>query len=398
MIKRQISAKCIEASKKYPVLTITGPRQSGKTTLARMVFSDYRYVSLEEPDNAAYAKEDPKGFLAQYTDNLIVDEAQRAPKLFSYIQTIVDSEDRPGRYILTGSHNFLLMESITQSLAGRCAIFHLLPFSKAELQGTQPLDIDRLDKPRALSLKKKTADLYDMLFTGFYPRIHDRHLKPQEWLGDYLHSYIERDVRLISNIGSLETFQRFMGLCAARSGQLLNIASLALDCGITAVTARKWLSILECSFIIKLLRPHYKNFNKRLIKSPKLYFMDTGLLCHLLKIRSAAQLGKSEMRGHVFETAVIDELIKSYYNRRREPDIFFWRDSNGHEVDLLISRGEELLPVGIKSGRTFSENLIKELMFWRDLTGNPEHPGVLIYGGDKQFTFKGLTIIPWAAL
>ena len=398
MIKRQLSEKLIEAAKKYPVLTITGPRQSGKTTLARYVFKDYQYVSLEEPDNAKMAKEDPRGFLDQYTGNLIIDEAQKVPELFSYIQTIVDTEDKPGRFILTGSHNFLLMENITQSLAGRCAIFHLLPFSKNELEGSQPVDINYIDELKALPKKKKAGDLYEMLFTGFYPRIHDRHLEPQEWLQDYLLSYIERDVRLISNIGDVETFQRFMGFCAARSGQILNITSLASDCGITSTTAKKWLSILECSFIIKLLRPHYKNFNKRLIKSPKIYFTDTGLMCHLLKIRSSDELRKSDMRGPVFETWVINEFIKNYYNRRREPDMYFWRDSSGNEVDLVISKDNELLPIGIKSSQTFNDNLIKELNFWRNLTNNPNHPGVLIYGGDKFLKFKGLTILPWTML
>jgi predicted AAA+ superfamily ATPase len=377
---------------------MTGPRQSGKTTLVRHVFSGYQYVSLEDPDNAKMANEDPRGFFGQYAGNLIIDEAQKVPKLFSYIQTIVDTEDRPGRFILTGSHNFLLMENITQSLAGRCAIFHLLPFSRAELAGSPPLDIDHMDSLKAVSRKKKTGDLYDMLFTGFYPRIHDRQLEPQEWFQDYLISYIERDVRLISNIGDVETFQRFMGFCAACSGQILNMTSLASDCGITPVTAKKWLSILECSFIIKFWRPHYKNFNKRLIKSPKLYFTDTGLLCHLLKIRSSDELRKSDRKGAIFETWVIDEFIKNYYNRRLQPDLFFWRDSSANEVDLVISRSSELLPVGIKSSQTFTDNLIKELSFWRRLTGNPNHPGILIYGGDKYLEFRGLKIVPWTML
>jgi len=259
MIKRLLAVKLLNAAKKYPILTLTGPRQSGKTTLARFVFENYEYVSLEDPDNALMAKDDPRGFFESHEGNVILDEVQRAPDLFSYIQTIVDTEDRPGRFVLTGSHNFLLMESITQSLAGRCAIFHLLPFSRAELAGTEPLDIDNLEHTVAMPASQTEEDLYEMLYTGFYPRIHDRHLEPQEWLQDYLHSYIERDVRLISNIGSVETFQRFMAFCAARSGQVLNIASLAGDCDITPVTAKKWLSILESSFIIKLLRPHYKN-------------------------------------------------------------------------------------------------------------------------------------------
>lgn len=398
MIQRVLAKKLAETAAKYPVLTVTGPRQSGKTTLARHVFKDYQYVSLEEPDNVKMAQEDPRGFLDQYDGNVIIDEAQKVPALFSYIQTIVDTEDRPGRFILTGSHNFLLMEGITQSLAGRCAIFHLLPFSKSELEGAEPVEIDSIEQLKESPRKKTIGDLYEMLFTGFYPRIHDRHLEPQEWLQDYLLSYIERDVRLISNIGNVETFQRFMGLCAGRSGQLLNITSLASDCGITPVTAVKWLSILECSFIIKLLRPHHRNFNKRLIKSSKLYFTDTGLLCHLLKLRSPDDLRNSDTRGAIFETWVMNEFIKNFYNRRREPDMFFWRDSTGNEVDLLIPRGSELLPIGIKSGRTFNDILIKELMFWRRLTDRQNHPGVLIYGGDKRLEFKELTILPWTML
>lgn len=398
MIKRILSSKLEEAAKKYPVLTITGPRQSGKTTLARYVFKDYQYVSLEDPDNAKMAKEDPRGFFNQHPEQIIIDEVQRVPKLFSYIQTIVDKEERPGRFVLTGSHNFLLMESVTQSLAGRCAIFHLLPFSRAELMGTASLDIENLEILKTSVVKQSQGDLYKMLYTGFYPRIYDKHLEPQEWLQDYLYSYIERDVRLISNIGDVETFQRFMGLCAARSGQILNMISLASDCGIAPATAKKWLSILEVSFIVKLLRPYYSNFNKRLIKSPKLYFTDTGLLCHLLKIRSDERLSKSKFRGQIFETWVVSEFIKNFYNRRREPDMFFWRDSNANEVDLIVSRGNEILPVGIKSSQTFDSNLIDELTFWRNLTGNPKHPGILVYGGDKILEFKGLNILPWYML
>jgi len=375
MIKRKQGGKLGQAAKKYPVLTLTGPRQSGKTTLAQYVFSNYEYVSLEDPDNSRMANDDPRGFLDLHTENVIIDEAQRAPELFSYIQTIVDMDDRPGRYVLTGSHNFLLMEKVTQSLAGRCAIFHLLPFSRAELTGSESLDIDALENTSSQPKRPPKEDLYEMLFTGFYPRS----------------SYIERDVRLISNIGSMETFERFMGFCAARSGQILNIALLASDCDIAPVTAKKWLSILECSFIIKLLRPHYRNFNKRLIKSPKLYFTDTGLLCFLLKIRSAQELRNHDLRSAIFETWVVDEFLKNYYNHRREPDIYFWRDSNANEVDLLISRGSELLPVGIKASQTFNNSLIKELVFWRNLTGKADHPGVLIYGGDKLLKFKGLT-------
>lgn len=395
MIRRNQTEKLLEAAKKYPVLTLTGPRQSGKTTLVRNIFKDYEYISLEDPDNSEIANDDPRGFLNMHSGNIIIDEAQRAPLLFSYIQTIVDMEDKPGRFVLTGSHNFLLMEKITQSLAGRCAIFHLLPFSRAELTQTQSLDIDNIENITSTDNYPTKCNLYEMLFKGFYPRIHDKDLNPQEWLQDYIHSYIERDVRLISNIGSVEAFERFMCFCAARSGQILNIASLASDCDISPITAKKWLSVLECSFIIKLLRPHYKNFNKRLIKSPKLYFVDTGLLCHLLKIRSAEELKTHKMMGNIFEAWVIDEFIKNYYNRRLTSDIYYWRDSNGNEIDLIIERGKTLLPVGIKSGQTFNNNLLKELFFWRTITQQPNCPGVLIYGGDKILKFKGLTILPW---
>ncbi|HOK65963.1 MAG TPA: ATP-binding protein [Anaerohalosphaeraceae bacterium] len=398
MIKRTVERKLKEASISYPVIAITGPRQSGKTTLARKVFPDYRYLSLEEPDQAHIAQEDPRGFLSQSTDPMILDEVQRVPKLLSYIQTIVDLDNRPGRFVLTGSHNFLLMEGISQSLAGRCAIFYLLPFSQAELRGREPIDIEQLDTPKTLTVPEKKGDLYEMLFAGFYPRIHDRGLDPQEWLGDYLSTYVERDVRLISNIGDAQTFRRFLGLCAARSGQLLNLSSLARDCGITVVTARKWLSILETSFLIKLLTPHYENFNKRLIKTPKLYFIDTGLLCYLLKIRSPDELQKSGLRGQVFETWVVEEFIKNCCHRKREPDFYYWRDSNGHEVDLVVSRGTALLPISVKSGQTFSEDFIKELLFWRRLTGCDEHPGVVIYGGDQFFEYKGFTVVPWYML
>lgn len=395
LIHRIIAKQLLDAAQKYPVITLTGPRQSGKTTLCRHVFKDYVYISLEDPDNAQMAKEDPRGFLGMHTGNVILDEVQRVPHLFSYIQTLADVEDRPGRFVLTGSHNFLLMEKITQSLAGRCAIFHLLPFSRAELMLETPLDIETLGRNVKITDHPVQMDLYDMMFRGFYPRIYDKDLNPQEWLHDYLHSYIERDVRLISNIGSVDEFERFMGLCAGRSGQILNISSLAADCGISQITAKKWISILESSFIIKLLRPHFQNFNKRLIKSPKLYFNDTGLLCYLLRIRSVEELKTHGMRGMIFETWVVGEFIKNYFNRRLEPDIYYWRDSNANEVDLIVSLGNKLVPVAIKCGQTFNSDMLKELVFWRNLTNCPDHPGVLIYGGAKPLRFKGLEILPW---
>ena len=285
MIQRALAAALRRAARRFPVVTVTGPRQSGKTTLVKHEFPRHAYVSLEEPDQRAFALEDPRGFLAQFPGPLVIDEAQRAPDLFSYLQVLVDERDVPGRYVLTGSQNFLLLQSVSQSLAGRCAILHLLPLSLAELSARPPLALTRLglSVPR-LPARPKPA-LEQVLFTGFYPRIHARKLPPREWLAGYVQTYLERDVRQVLNIGDLETFSRFLRLCAGRNGQLVNLSALAADCGISQPTARSWLSVLEASFIVVLLRPHFQNFNKRLTKSPRLYLLDTGLLCYLLNIR-----------------------------------------------------------------------------------------------------------------
>jgi len=284
MLKRTLEKKLKKAAKQYPVVTLTGPRQSGKTTLVKMAFPDYEYLSLEEPDHRAFAIEDPRGFLSQFSEKVILDEIQRAPDLFSYIQTIVDTKDISGQFILTGSQNFLLLQKVSQSLAGRCAVLHLLPFSLSELNQRRPLPIDSIGRQLPGKNRFLNEKLSSVLFKGFYPRIHDKSLEPIDWLGNYFQTYIERDVRDVLNVGDLETFSRFVRLCAGRSGQLLNLSSLANDCGITHTTSKRWISILETSFIVFLLRPHYKNFSKRLIKSPKLYFLDTGLLSYLLRI------------------------------------------------------------------------------------------------------------------
>nr|MBC8218718.1 ATP-binding protein [Planctomycetota bacterium] len=275
MIKRHLEQKLESALKQYPVVSITGPRQSGKTTLMKSTLKNYDYVSLEDPDYRADAMDDPRGFLGQFTSNVMLDEVQQVPALFSYIQGIVDQVDKPGQFVLSGSHNFLLMERISQSLAGRCAILHLMPFSRSELLGKKPMNISNIGKAVSRTKADTKEKMFDMLFKGFYPRIHDKNLAPQNWLANYYQSYIERDVRNIINIGDVETFGRFVRLCAGRSGQMLNMASLASDSGVSAVTVKRWLSILQASFIVKLLMPHHKNFRKRLVKSPKLYFLDT---------------------------------------------------------------------------------------------------------------------------
>lgn len=395
-IPRHLEQRLRVGLKQFPVVTITGPRQSGKTTLARTALSGYEYVNLENPDDRRMAREDPRGFLRRFEGKVIIDEAQYAPDVFSYIQGIVDEENQAGRFVLTGSQNFLLLKSISQSLAGRCDILHLLPFSWAELHRAELLPIEEAVHRKPHSLGGPDADLMEVMMTGGYPRIHDQGIEPQLWMANYYRSYIERDVRDLVNVGDLETFGRFMGLCAGRAGQLLNLSSLAGDCGISHSTARRWVSILETSFIVTLLRPHHRNFNKRLVKSPKLYFLDTGLLCYLLRIRTPRDLAIHAARGAVFESWVVSETIKNYMNRGLPPDVYFWRDSTGHEIDLLLEgSGGTFTPIEVKSGQTFNSDFVKEMNWWRQAGELPETPGAVIYGGDLSTTYKNDRVLSW---
>jgi len=399
MIARHLARTLKNAARDYPVVTLTGPRQSGKTTLVRAAFPRHRYASLEDPDARAFALSDPRGFLQQFRGRVILDEVQRAPDLFSYIQGIVDEADRPGQFILTGSQNFLLLTRVSQSLAGRCAVLRLLPFSRPELIGRGLRDVATLRPPtkrKALAAGPSMTDVFQTLFTGGFPRIHDKGLAPQSWLGNYYQTYLERDVRDLLNVGDIEGFGRFVRLCAGRSGQLLNASSLAADAGISHTTARRWLSMLEASFVIYLLRPHHRNFNKRLVKSPKLYFVDTGLLCYLLRIRTPGDLITHAARGAIFETWVVSEALKNYFNRGTEPDIYFWRDSAGHEVDLLIDQGSELRPVEIKSGQTIASDFFAALEYWREIAGDQAGPPGLVCGGDDSYTRSGVSVLSWA--
>ena len=395
MIKRHIEKNLIKAAGEYPVVILIGPRQSGKTTLVRTTFNRHRYTSLEDPDNREFASEDPRGFLGQFTGSVILDEIQRVPTLFSYIQSIVDEKDQAGQFILTGSQNFLLMEKVSQSLAGRCAILHLLPFTRSELAGQPIMDITTV--ARRIPRRKVDEDdnLFDHLFAGGYPRIHDKQLEPHRWLANYYHTYIERDVRQVLNIGDIEAFGRFIRLCAGRCGQLLNMSSLAADCGISTMTVKRWLSILEASYLILLLRPHHKSFRKRMVKTSKLYFLDSGLLCYLLRIRRSEDLSIHALRGAVFESWVISELLKDYYNSSREPDIYFWRDSTGHEIDVIIDLGTELLPIEIKSGQTISSDFFKGLDYWRSLPKQRNCPAALVYGGNASYARRKTMVISW---
>lgn len=401
MIRRHLSAVLKVAARRYPVVTITGPRQSGKTTLARATFPRHEYVSLEDPDQRAFALDDPRGFLGRFAGKVILDEVQRVPSLFSYMQGIVDEEDRPGRFILSGSQNFLLLQSVSQSLAGRCAVLHLLPLSRSELAGRKIMNLDRIGhlpagKARRPTKPAQSNSLFEMLFTGFYPRIHDKRLPPQDWLANYYQTYLERDARDLLNVGDIEAFGRFVRLCAGRCGQLLNLASLASDTGVSHTTARRWLSILEASFIVYLLRPHYRNFNRRMVKSPKLYFLDTGLLCYLLRVRTPEELVMHAARGPIFESWVVSELLKTYLNQGRQADLFFWRDSNGHEVDLIVDRGDHLVPIEIKSGQTMAGDFFQALDYWRTLAKQPESPAALVYGGDSSSMRHHVAVTSWA--
>lgn len=395
MIERLLAPKLRQAARHFPVVTLTGPRQSGKTTLVRTVFASHDYVSLEPPDHRRFAIEDPRGFLGQFDRPVILDEAQRAPDLFSYIQGMVDERPgRTGRFILTGSQNFLLLQSISQSLAGRCAVLHLLPLSQAEILGRNPLPIPAWGRELPKAPPAPSAGLMETLCAGAYPRIHDRRLAPRDWLAGYYQTYLERDVRNVLNVGDMEAFGRFVRLCAGRCGQLLSLSGLAEDCGISHTSARRWLSVLEASFIIALLRPHHRNFGKRIIKSPKLYFLDTGLLCYLLEIRSSKELLHRAERGAVFESFVVSELYKNYTHRGEQPRLHFWRDIGGREVDVLLDQGTELTPVEVKSGQTIAPGFFDGLAHWRALAGE-ETPAALVYGGEEMYRRKGVCVYPW---
>jgi len=379
MIERNLSSELDALSRQYPVVTVTGPRQSGKTTLVKAVFPGWTYVSLEAPDIREYAALDPRGFIEAYPERVIVDEVQRAPDLFSYIQTHVDDMGKEGVYVLTGSFNFGLMEGISQSLAGRVAVLELLPlaFSEMDRAGVMPTSIE------------------EMMVAGGYPRIYDRGLTPQQWYANYVTTYLERDVRKIKNVSDLSVFQRFLKMCAARSGQILNLSSLGDDCGITHNTAKSWLSILEASYIVYLLKPHYKNFNKRLVKSPKIYFYDSGLLAYLIGISDPDTLLTHASRGHVFETWVISELLKGRLNRGLKDNLYFWRDNSGHEIDCIVDHGDRLMALEIKSGKTVSEDFFKGLRFWSRISGAESKEMVLVYAGLMDQTRKDGRALSW---
>jgi predicted AAA+ superfamily ATPase len=381
VIKRFLEVPIQDLATQFPVVAILGPRQSGKTTLARMVFKDHIYLSFEDLDIREFAINDPRGFLEKYRNphGMILDEFQHAPDILSYIQTYVDLEKPRGYFILTGSQNFLVNQAISQSLAGRIAITTLLPLSIAELAQAQLLP----------------SRIEELVYRGSYPSIHANLVRPNDWYPGYLLTYLERDVRQITNIGDLSTFKTFMQLCAGRIGQLLNYTQLANDCGISVSTAMRWLSALEASYIIQLVQPHHKNFSKRVVKTPKLYFYDTGLACSLLGIESTEQVDSHYLRGGLIESFIITDFTKQFYNSKRQPHIYFWRDSRGQEVDCLIERRDELIPIEIKGGKTPSGHYFDSLTSWGNIAGTiPAGPFVVYAGADTQKRSIG-TILSW---
>lgn len=378
MIERKAKIKLKELASVFKAVAVTGPRQSGKTTLVKALFEHMPYLSLENPDTRKFAAEDPRGFLGNYPQGAILDEVQGSPELFSYLQEILDNSNLPSQFILTGSNNFLLQQNIVQTLAGRIAFINLLPFSLQELypKGSEMPGEDKI------------------MLTGLYPPVYDRHIPPEDWYPNYIRTYIDRDVRQIKNITELNIFERFMQLLAGRNAQELNLSALAVETGVDIKTIQSWISILESSFIIFLLRPHFKNFKKTLVKRPKLYFYDTGLVCSLLGITNESQLSIHPLRGSLFESLIVSEFVKKRTNTGRSINLYYWRDKTGHEIDIIIDNAGKLTPVEIKSGKTINTEFFKNLLYWNTLSG--EKKGYLIYSGEEeQHWSNGIEVINW---
>lgn len=379
MIKRILEGKIVELARHFPVVALTGPRQSGKTTLVKQCFPTKPYVSLEDYDIRQLATEDPRGFLESYKEGAILDEAQKVPTLFSYLQTRVDADAKKGQFILTGSQNFLLHEKITQSLAGRVALLTLLPFSFEEL------------KSGGLLEPSWKANAY----RGFYPAVRAGGVPVEAWASSYLQTYLERDVRSLENIRDLSLFQKFLQLCAGRVGQLLNYSAVAKDLGVSPNTVQEWISVLEASFVVYLLKPYHKNFKKRMVKAPKLYFYDTALACHLLGLRSVKDLDLHFLRGALFENMVIMEAVKKQLNKGQVPHVYFWRDQAGNEVDLLVEQGTSLVPMELKSSETVPERGLENIRFWEKLTGQISEEACVIYGGEVGYSNSKGRFLSW---
>jgi len=378
MITRIAKEKLINLANTFKCVAVTGARQSGKTTLVKEVFSSKPYVSLENIDTRQFALEDPRGFLSSYPNGAILDEVQRCPELFSYLQEILDNSTEKGLYILTGSNNFLLQENITQSLAGRVGFLNLLPFSIQELQDNN-LAFDSVE---------------EQIINGFYPPIYDQKIPVSDWCPNYIRTYIERDVRQIKNVTDLIIFERFIKLLAGRTGQEFNASSLAVETGVDVKTIQSWVGILESSFIIYLLKPHYNNFKKTIVKRPKIYFYDTALVCSLLGIRTISHLETHPAKGAIFETMVVTEFVKNRTNKALPINLYYWRDKAGHEIDLIIDNEEVLLPIEIKSGKTINSDFFKNLDYFKKITGFQN--SLIVYNGElAQKRTNGTEVVNW---
>ncbi len=381
MISRDIAPLVLQLARQYPVLTLTGPRQSGKTTLCRALFPGKPYVTLEDPDVRRFAEEDPRGFLGSYAQGAVFDEIQRAPMLPSYLQAMVDADASSGRFILTGSQQFELMSQVSQSLAGRTAVLRLLPFSLAETARMHPV-----------------ASLPHTLLCGFYPRIHDQQLDPTQALGNYFATYVERDLRQLAAVHDLQRFERFVRLCAGRVGQLLNLTSLGNDAGVTHTTARAWIDLLQTSFIVHLLPPWLTNTSKRLVKSPKLYFHDVGLACWLLGLREPEQVARDPLLGALFENFIVMEALKDRFNQGGTPEMYFYRDAVGNELDLLLPEGRQLRAVEVKAGATVNPDYFRGLRSFQEAFPQTLSGGSVVYGGDTSQNRSDWPVISWKRL
>ncbi|MBN1130685.1 MAG: ATP-binding protein [Chitinispirillaceae bacterium] len=393
-IKRHVENRLGKTARSFPALWITGPRQAGKTTLAKRVFGSYTYVSFEDMDMRSFAKKDPRAFLRQFSDRVILDEVQKCPDILSYLQTHIDELGGSGHYVLTGSHQFQLAASISQSLAGRVAIVNLLPFSLSERYGLTPVPVDSTGSAGGGMLPAGHT-LEKILFQGMYPAIHSRKIDATAWLSSYYATYLERDVREVTSVHNLHQFDTFVRLCAARTGNMVNFTEISSSCGASLPTIKSWLSILEMSGIIKLVQPYFVNFSKRLVKTPKLYFLDTGLLCYLLRIADESQLAFHSLKGRIFESFIVSEVIKSFCNALAEPPVYFWRDSKGREIDLLLDLGRYLWPVEIKASETVSDSFFDTLNWWFDLPGNRAKNGTVVYGGKGSQRRGAINVRSW---
>lgn len=378
-IDRHITDKLKELTGSFPVITLTGPRQSGKTTLLKKVFPGYKYVNFEDPEQRVLFTTDPKGFLRIYNDHVIFDEVQRIPDIFSYIQLYADEKPDPGKFILSGSQSFLLSEKISQSLAGRTAVLSLLPLSINELDdsGFLPADFDEL------------------AYKGFYPALYSKTMKAVDFYPAYLQTYVERDIRLIRNIGNLDDFVRFTKLCAGRTGQLLNLSSLASDCGVSVNTAKAWISALQASFVIFLLQPYYKNFNKRIVKMPKLYFFDNGLLSSLLGIDNPKQIGIHHIKGQLFENLIISEFYKWFTIAGKKPGLYFWRENHGSEIDCIVEWGNKMISVEIKAGYSYNAEYFHHLITWQRYCGTSPSDSYVVYSGITEGEMQNGRLVNW---